>query len=451
MTIDSTGTGTGTGTHTRTRTRTRSTTRRSRPMQAALAVSRAFGRGRRWLRTARDEVSGTITTAGWIAVLVAVVGTLVGWLLGWNEWLAGGLVALALLLLSLPFLFGARAYDVGLSLDADRVVAGGSVPTDVTVRNRGSRIALPGRIDLPVGDGLIEIPVPLLRADHTVHNPVEIPTPQRGIIVVGPATAVRSDPIGLLRRENDWADIHQVFVHPRTTMIPTTSAGLIRDLEGNATRRLVDNDMAFHAIREYAPGDAQRLVHWKSTAKTGRLMVRQYEETRRSRMAIAVSLAESDYAGADEYELAVSAAASLSVQALRDGRDVDVTVGAEIPRVVRGRLRSVRQLGAITPRGLLDEFCAVDSLESTVPLEDVCALQAESGDGLSIAFVVCGSHVGLERLRRAALAYAADTSVVAVICDEMAHPRIRPIGDLTVLTIGVLEDLPSLIARGLSA
>ena len=70
--------------------------------------------------------------------------------------------------------------------------------------------------------------------------------------------------------------------------------------------------MSFHAIREYTPGDSRRQIHWKSTAKTGQLMVRQFEESRRSRMAVVLSLALADYADEDEFELGVSAAASLA-------------------------------------------------------------------------------------------------------------------------------------------
>ena len=48
------------------------------------------------------------------------------------------------------------------------------------------------------------------------------------------------------------------------------------------------------ALREYQPGDDLRHVHWKSTAKTGRLMVRQYEESRRSRMAVVLGLDDAE-------------------------------------------------------------------------------------------------------------------------------------------------------------
>ena len=449
MTFDNTGTSgiTSTGTHTHTRTRVRAT-QRSGLVRAFLKVSGWFTVIARALSRARVEVSRTVTPAGWVAVSVALIGTGVGWWLGWSEWITAGLLAVALLIFAAPFLFGSRAYDVGVDVGATRVVAGGSVPTVVSVRNRTTRAVLPGRMDLPVGDGLIEVPVPMLRAEGHIDHRVEIPTPRRGVIPIGPATTVRSDPIGLMHREHEWADVHQVFVHPQTVMVPSTSAGLIRDLEGNATTRLVDNDMAFHAIREYAPGDSRRQVHWKSTAKTGKLMVRQFEETRRSRLAIVVDVVRDGYANEDEYEMAVSAAASIGVQAMRDGREVDIVVGADIPRAVRGRVSAIRALGALTPGSLLDEFCRVDSLDHSMRIEDVTAFQAEEATGLSLAILVVGSQVGVERLRRAALAYSADVSVVAIVCDESAHPRIRPISSMTILTIGLLGDLPALLARG---
>lgn len=390
----------------------------------------------------------TVRPAGVLVVAAATVGLGLGILFGWMEWMVAGAISLILLAASVPFLFGARSYDVDLSLTHERVIAGDGVTGEIVVRNHGHRIALPGRIDIPVGAGLVEFGVPLLRPGHTVAQPLDIPGLRRGIITVGPATTVRSDPIGLLRREHAFEDVHEVYVHPRTTELPSTSAGLIRDLEGNPTRRLVDSDMSFHAIREYTTGDSRRHIHWKSTAKTGKLMVRQYEESRRSRMAVVLAVAEQEYADADEFELAVSCAASLGLRAVRDARDVEIVTGSEIPRVVRGRLRAIRHIPSGAPRPMLDGFSGVDLLESTMPVSEVCRLTAESGDRLSIAFVVVGSRVPLSRLQQAALAFPADTSVVAVMCDERAHPRMKTLSGLSVLTVGTLDDMAGLLLRG---
>jgi hypothetical protein len=408
-------------------------------------VSRSIGAA---LTSAAAWSARTVRPAGVLVVVAATVGLSMGIAFGWVEWMVAGALAVLLLAMCIPFLFGARSYEVELVLAHERVVAGSGVTGEIIVRNDGRRVALPGRLDIPVGAGLVEIGVPLLRPGHALAEPLEIPALRRGILRVGPATTVRSDPIGLLRREHAFQDVHELFVHPRTVAIPSTSAGLIRDLEGNPTRRLVDSDMSFHAIREYAPGDSRRQVHWKSTAKTGRLMVRQYEESRRSRMAVVLSVAQAEYADADEFELAVSSAASLGLRAVHDAREVDIVTGAEIPRVVRGRLRAIRHIPAASRRTMLDGFSGVELLENTMAIADVCRLAAEANERLSIAFVVVGSRVPLGGLRQAALGFPADTAVVAVVCDERAHPRMRTLSGLTVLTVGTLEDLSGLLVRG---
>ncbi|PFN81756.1 DUF58 domain-containing protein, partial [Bacillus thuringiensis] len=79
------------------------------------------------------------------------------------EFAVAGGAAVLLLALSVPFLFGARAYEVTLRLEHDRVVAGTPVEGALVVANVGRRVALPGRVDLPVGDGLVDVAVPLLR------------------------------------------------------------------------------------------------------------------------------------------------------------------------------------------------------------------------------------------------------------------------------------------------
>lgn len=429
--------------------RTEVTSARGRTLVgAAVRATRAWTTTRAALQAAFAWSVRTIRPAGALAIAAATVGLVAGLVFGWVEAIVAGVAALVLLALSIPFLFQARTYDVDLTLGHERIVAGQGVRATVVVRNTGRRVALPGRIDVPVGGGLVEFGVPLLRPGAVSEQLLELPPQHRGIVPIGPATTVRSDPVGLLRREHSFADEHELFVHPRTVPVPSSSAGLIRDLDGSPTKRLVDADMSFHAIREYAPGDSRRQVHWKSTAKTGRLMVRQYEESRRSRMAVVLGLQESEYATDAEFELAVSAAASLAVRAVHDARDLDIVVGVEIPRVVRGRLRAIRHIPTGAPRVVLDGFSGVDRLADTMAFAEVCRLASEANERLSIAILVTGSGVGVARLRQAALAFPADAAVIAIVCDERAHPRTQVFGALTVVTIGTLEDLAGLLMRG---
>lgn len=430
------------GTVTRlTRTRTGMAAGMHRGRRALHAVRAGLGVAAEFLRS-------TVTPAGWLLAAVVVLGVAGGLAAGLVEgWVVAG-IALVLLLLSVPFLLGAHDYGVTLDLAKDRVVAGSEVSGSLEIVNRARRVALPGVVDIPVGSGLVEVHVPLLRGGLGHREQLTIAASRRGVIQVGPMTIGRGDPVGILRREHAWPGTQQIFVHPVTVGIPSTSAGLVRDLEGSPTSDIVDADLSFHAIRPYVAGDSRRHVHWKSTAKTGRLMVRQYEETRHSRIAVILDLVDDGYASDDEFELAVSAAASLGVQGVRDGRDVLVTASAEIPEYSRDDVRSIRTLPTLTAKALLDGFAGVESGPHAMPLESVARLTVQSFPELSIALLVTGSQVELARLRAAAIAFPSNVAVVAVRAEPGAEPTLRATRELSVLTLGALGDLANMMARG---
>ena len=409
---------------------------------------RALRRTRTGLLSAATWLRTTVTPAGWLLAALAVVGVAGGLAFGLVEGWVVAAIAVALLLLSVPFLLGAHDYGIRLELAKDRVVAGSEVTGSLDIVNRSTRVALPGVVDIPVGAGLVEVHVPLLRGGVDHRESLAISAHRRGVIQVGPMTVGRGDPVGILRREHAWPGVQHIYVHPVTVPIPSTSAGLVRDLEGAPTSDIVDADLSFHALREYVPGDSYRHVHWKSTAKTGVLMVRQYEETRHSRIAVILDLAMPGYASDDEFEMAVSAAASLGVQGVRDGRDVLVSASADIPEYSRDHVRSIQTLSTLTAKHLLDGFAGVEAGENAMALEDVTRLTVQSFPELSIAFLVTGSQVELPRLRAAAFGFPSQVAVVAVRAEPGAEPTLRSAHELTVLTIGTLADLKNMMARG---
>lgn len=437
---------TSTSTSTAGSTRTRYDTSRSTTVIVVGGI-RFWRRVRRAVARSARAVGDTVTAGGWLLIGAALIGLSLGIVFGWIEFVLAGAVAAVLVLCAAPFLFGARAYRVSLGLAHDRVVAGTEVALSLRVVNVGKGVALPGRVDVPVGEGLVDVAIPLLRHEAAHDEELTIPGLRRGVLDIGPARAVRGDPLGILRREVVWEDVHTLYVHPVTTAIPSTATGFIKDLEGNPSSLVVDADISFHAIREYAPGDSQRQIHWKSTAKTGTLMVRQYEESRRSRMVIVLATGEEDYADDEEFELAVSAAASLGVRGIRDGRDVSVVVGGEVPEFARRAVRSSRDLVTITARTLLDELAGVEKGERITGLRDVASLAVEAHRDVSIGFLICGSTPTLRMLQHAALAFPADTGVAAIVCDPAAEPGFRTIGGASIVTMGLLEDLRHILAR----
>jgi len=344
-----------------------------------------------------------------------------------------------------PFLLGGATLTVRLELDRDRVVAGNTVMATIHIQNTSARLALPSVIDIPVGDGLVEVHVPLLLSGGDHIATVSIAAPRRSVIDVGPMTITRGDPVGILRREVSWPQVEQINVHPVTVPIPSTSAGFIRDVEGSATNTIVDSDLNFHAIREYQPGDSRRHINWKSTAKTGKLMVRQYEETRRARIAVLLDLRAGEYSNDDEFEMTVSAAASLAVKGITEGREVLVSLAASQGRDAS---LSIRTLPTISPRALLDSTSRINESESAVRIEEVASLTAQSFPELSIAFIATGSGIPLDRLRLAAFGFPTNVRSVIIRSELGAEPTVKSTKDFTILTIGALGDLGHLIARG---
>ena len=395
-----------------------------------------------WLRD-------TVTPAGWLLIVGLIGGVILGSTAGLVEAWAVAAIAAVLLAFSAPFLLGSHDYRIALVLDRERVVAGTEVGGHLDITNRSKRVSLPGLVDIPVGGGLVEAHVPLLLGGAEHREQLVISARRRGVIDVGPMTIARGDPVGILRRELFWPGIQRIFVHPVTVPIPSTSAGLVRDLEGMPTTDIVDSDLSFHAIREYVAGDSQRHIHWRSTAKTGKLMVRQYEESRRSRIALVLGLNDEDeYESDEQFEMAVSALASLGAQGIRDGRDVLVSASAEMPEIARREMQSIRILPTITAKAMLDATAQIEVSSRALRIEDVAKLTVQSHPDLSIAFLVTGSLLPLTRLRTAALAFSAQVKIVAVRCEPGAEPSFHTTQELSIMTIGALHDLQHMMARG---
>lgn len=394
----------------------------------------------KWLRE-------TVTPVGWLCVAALVAWIPVGIFLRWPEFAVAGIIAAVLLLGAVPFLFGGRSYAVDFSLPDDRVVAGTEVTATVSITNTSPHVELPGRLEIPIGTGLTEIGIPLLRPGQSFVTDVAIPAHRRGVIPVGPLTTVRTDFVGVLRRELLWSDVRELFVHPQTVSVPSTATGLIRDLEGNPTLNLTDSDISFHAIRQYHPGDGQRHIHWKSTAKTGTLMVRQFEESRRSRMVLILGTRETEFAEDEEFEMAVSILGSLGARAIRDGRNLAVVASVELSALSSRSVRGIRDLSVRSGRKLLDALSLVERHEYSMPLEEICQLTAKAKHDMSLAVIICGSTVTARDLQRMRLQLPTDMSVLAVMCDPNAAPSFRSLVGLRVLTVAILDDIRGLMAR----
>jgi uncharacterized protein (DUF58 family) len=246
---------------------------------------------------------------------------------------------------------------------------------------------------------------------------------------------VRGDQLGLLRREVRWTEPVELFVHPVTARLRPSAAGLVRDLEGEVTKTITDPDISFHALRAYAPGDALRNVHWRTSARTGQLMVRQYEETRRSQLLLVQATSAGHYASDEEFELAVSVLASIGLQVIRDATRL---------ATVTDRLR----LRTATPTSLLDDTSRIEPLATGAPsIRDLVREASKRIQTPSVVIVVGGSLAPLAEFRAVETVFGPDTRVIAFRAERGAAARIARVADSTVVTVGSLDELSRLVRR----
>ncbi|WP_348787452.1 DUF58 domain-containing protein [Leifsonia sp. NPDC080035] len=380
-------------------------------------------------------VTRTVSTLGWIVLAASAVSLVLAFWFGWAEFAFLGVTLLAAFLIAIGFVIGRSTYAVGVELTPRRVVAGERAYGRLTVRNSGQRPVLPTRMELPVGEGVAEFTVPRLAPDVETEELFAVPTARRALILAGPAISVRGDQLGLLRRTTRWSDQVELFVHPRTVRLAATARGLVRDLEGQTTKVITDSDLAFHALRTYEAGDDIRNVHWRTSARTGQLMVRQYQETRRSQLLLALDGDGSRFASEDEFELAVSVLASIGCHVIREETQVS----------------ALWQGGALrvgTPTALLDDSCRIQPVAPAQSgLRGFLRQATLRMAAPSLAITVVGSQVPAAELRAAAALWGTDTETITVRVDESAESRVTRLGRTLLITLARLEELPALLKR----
>jgi len=379
------------------------------------------------------RLAGPVTALGAVTLGAVVLLAVVALLTGWQEFAVAALALGLTLAVSALFLVGRSSYAVTVHLQNAMVVAGQRAGGAMATRNTGQRRLLGSRIELPVGGSLASFRIPTLAPGVEHEDLFVIPTTRRAVITVGPAVSVRGDALGLLRRQVRWTVPQALYVHPRTIRLRGASTGVMRDLEGQPTRDLSSNDVSFHALRGYVPGDDRRYVHWRTSARTGKLMVRQFEETRRTHLAVALAADPSEYETVDEFELAVSAAASLGAQAFREERPVSVCVG---PASLVGG----------TGRQLLDAFAGVATAEGA-GIVTAGRAAAAAVPNASVAVLVCGPKPDAPTIHRAGSGFGIGIGVVCVRIEGDATAGMSSIGGIDVGTLCSLEDLPRALHR----
>ena len=368
-------------------------------------------------------LASAVTPTGWALVVLIAVALILAATLEWVEALACALAGVVALVLAATRVAWKSPHVVSIRVPNERIVAGQTAVGEILVRNERARPVRSGIIELPIGSGTGEFVVPPLGSHEKWDEMFLISSRHRGLIHVGPARAVRSDALGLLRRVRVWDEPVVLHVHPRTVRVPFDATGFQLDVEGVSTGKLSSSDVSFHALRDYEPGDDRRAVHWQSTARLGKLIVRQYEETHRSHHLIVLDTARSSW-DRDAFEDGVSVAASLALAGISASRTVSFAAGKRwIPAT--GAVSMLDSLASLTYSGRSNITALVRRAFASCP-------------SASYVSVIASSAVTDEEAAHLAQVTPRDVTVQILRINPKQRARRRS------LEGGVLFDCPSL-------
>ena len=153
--------------------------------------------------------------------------------------------------------------------------------------------------------------VPPLPPQGKGEVPVRIIPSRRGHLRFAGLTIACPDPLGLFKAFHRISAPQSVLILPRRYPLPSIRLPGTRRYQpgGVALASSVGDSQEFLSLRDYRPGDPLRRIHWRSWAKTGRPVVKEYQDEFFVRHALILDTFQ-EKAYDERFEEAVSVAAS---------------------------------------------------------------------------------------------------------------------------------------------
>jgi uncharacterized protein (DUF58 family) len=267
--------------------------------------------------------------------------------------------------------------------------------------------------------GLGEREVEVRRVRGTLRGRYVVPAVPRGRYPYRSSTVVVEDPFGLERAETTIEGSGALLVYPRLVELESLFSESGAEAQGGR-RLLLRRPTGFdlHSVRDHQRGESLRKVHWGTTARRGRLMVKELEDEPRDEVAVLLDAAADAVAGTppeSSFDVQVRAAGSLLRAHARRGRRAALVVNSA-GRETLGLhgddgdwRRALEALAAAEPNGRVpaaallaeDASPAARALDLTVvtarvapDLADRLIQRAASRRGTSVAYVHAPSFAG---------------------------------------------------------
>ncbi|MCR4408388.1 MAG: DUF58 domain-containing protein [Anaerolineae bacterium] len=198
---------------------------------------------------------------------------------------------------------------------------------------------------------------------------------RRGLFTLGPWELHLGDPLGFFRVVHHYPDTHALLVYPRVMHLPALNLPRgAAEGPSRTSQRSVEQTIAASNVRDYAPGDALRLVHWRITAHHDSLMVREFDLEPSGNLWIVLDLDRRVQAGEGQEsteEYGVILAASLAAEMLRQNRAVGLVAFGQEPAFVlpqRGQAQLWRLLHLLAGVSTGTDWPLARALEEISPM-----------------------------------------------------------------------------------
>ncbi len=259
------------------------------------------------------------TPRGWMVMISGAAWLLVAAI---NHLIFAFLLALISAALSLASLISALLSLRGLRVERGTVgnaATGQAVSMPLKVTNTLGRRRQPIVIieEVPFSaDGICRTVVPSLSAREERQISRRMLAMHRGIFDLRPIYVRGGDPAGLFRSQKRLRLPRKVLVVPGTESVPNLllkQRETVLSTTGNPISA-AGMSQDFYGVREYTPTDGRRYIHWPSSARSGRLMVREFEHNAVLSAAVLLDAEEHFVSGAGPWsnlEYQIRAAASL--------------------------------------------------------------------------------------------------------------------------------------------
>lgn len=286
-----------------------------------------------------------LTTRGRSFLAAAAAATLSAFVLGERE-----LLQVAGLMAALPLLAVVAVARTRYRLSCTRSVYPGRIQAGTTAT---VTLRLENLSRVPTGVLLLEEQLPAALGEpprfvldrlssrqwSSVDYPIRVDV--RGRYEIGPLTVRLSDPFGLCELTRSFTRTERILVTPQVT--PLAPISLDGERFGGTPmlpRSTVARGEDAATTREYRHGDDYRRVHWRSTARTGELMVRREEQPREATGTLLLDARFSAHRGsgpASSLEWAISAAASITCHLLRAGFGLHLVTDSGLDQSISAR------------------------------------------------------------------------------------------------------------------